>query len=335
MAKKEAKQKGELLMLDHIKELRLRLFVCFLILIAGGVLGYVFYDVILQWLKTPLGAELYYTTPAGSFNFILKVVTMIGIALAIPVIIYQLIMFIRPALPKLFSRRRVVGYTGISVLLALAGAAFGFYLILPGALHFFAGFQVDGLSALISADSYLSFVTNVLITFMLVFQLPLLLVIIDHIKPIQPKKLLKAEKYVILGGLIVSFFVPFALDLTTSLLIAAPIVVLYNISILVIVMRHAMKRAEKTPEIVKAELEMDDALVAEFFAAPSEKLKPVKVQPIGESRPITFQTLAMDFQKSRQASLEELRRSIEAERAAEIARKVAQYNTPVAVRRMV
>jgi sec-independent protein translocase protein TatC len=310
-------------MLDHVKELRLRLFLCVAVLVASGVLGYFFYEVILQWLKSPLIGDLYYTTPAGSFNFIMKVAAMVGVAAVIPVIVYQMMMFIRPALKKAFSTLRITGYTAISVLLAAAGAAFAFYFILPGALNFFAGFQVEGLSALIGADSYLSFVTNVLITFMIVFQIPLLLVIIDHIKPIKPQKLFKAEKYVILGGLLVSFFVPFALDLVTSLLIALPIVALYNISIAVIIWRHALLRRKKTRVVVEKqeELALDDALIADFFA---QKPEPIALEPIGDTKGV--RGLAMDFKRSRQDSIQELRRSIERDRAQEVAEKVARYN---------
>lgn len=322
-------------MLDHIKELRLRLFVVVGVLVVGGVLGYVFFEPILQWLISPLASSLYYTTPAGSFNFVMKIIAVTGITVAIPVIIYHVIMFVRPALPAVFSRPRIMGYTGLSVLLALTGAAFAFYVILPGALHFFAGFQVDGLSALIGADAYLSFVTNMLITFVLVFQIPLLLVIIDHIKPLQPKKLLKAEKYVILGGLVISFFVPFALDLTTSLLIATPIVLLYNLSILMVVVRHHMAAKNQAALALaqKEELALDDALIAEFFAEKSEPLRFEPEKPIPASRGL--HGVAMEFQRQRQASIADLRHAIERERADAIARKVATYNQSLTLRRVI
>jgi sec-independent protein translocase protein TatC len=323
-------------MLDHVKELRLRILVVVVVLILGGTVGYLFFEQILFWLKSPLVGDLYYSSPAGSFSFVMKIATMAGIALAVPVIVYQIIMFVRPALPKIFSKRRVAGYTGLSVALAIAGAAFGFYLILPGALHFFAGFQVTGLSALIGADSYLSFVTNVLITFMIVFQIPLLLVIIDHIKPINPKTLFKAEKYVILGGLLVSFFVPFALDIVTALLIATPIIVLYNLSIALIVWRHTMQKRKSLEHVVteQKELQLDDEVVAAFFA---EKSEPV---PMIQERFIENPTVAaglkgfaMEFQRSRQVSIDELRMTIERERAEAIAHKVARYNVPVPMKR--
>lgn len=254
--------------------------------------------------------------------------------MTIPVIIYQIIMFVRPALPKVFSRKRVASYTGLSAFLAAAGAAFAFYIILPGALHFFAGFQVEGLAALIGADAYLSFVTNVLITFALVFQIPLLLVIIDHIKPLKPKKLLKAEKYVILGGLVISFFVPFALDIVTSLLIAAPIVLLYNMSILMIVIRHRIAGKKKAAlSLAKEEgIALDDALVAEFFAQESE---PVHSKPETHANVGSWSKgMAMEFKAQKQASITDLRQSIERERAEEIARKIATYNRPLTLNRI-
>jgi len=226
-------------LLDHIRELRRRLLISVVALIVAGVAVYAFYEPILNLLRSPLGAPLFYSSPAGSFSFVMKICFMGALAVAIPVIVFNLIMFIRPAFKEAIPLKRVYSTAALSSILAFAGAAFGFYYIIPGALRFFAGFQVDGLSALISADSYLSFVTNVIITFVLIFQLPLLISFIDRIKPIKPKQLLKGEKWVILGSLIISVLVPFAFDLTTSLLIALPIVVLYNLSIVIVLMQHA------------------------------------------------------------------------------------------------
>lgn len=238
---RDTRQKSQTTMtlIDHIRELRVRLLVSALILVIAGVGVYFLYEPILALLRSPLGTPLYYSSPAGSFAFVMKICFMGALAITIPIIVYNLIMFIRPAFVAAIPKRRVYMTSLASGVLAAAGATFGFLVIIPGALHFFAGFQVDGLSALISADSYLSFVTNVIITFILVFQLPLVLTFIDRIKPLTPKSLFKAEKWVILGSLIISFLVPFALDITTSILIALPIIVLYNLSIVAILMHHA------------------------------------------------------------------------------------------------
>jgi sec-independent protein translocase protein TatC len=278
--------------MDHIRELRTRIIVCAVVLIVGGVVGYLFYNPILEWLRSPLGTNLYYSTPAGSFNFVLKVSSMIGILAAVPFIIFQLIMFVQPVFKEKLSTPRIVFYTVASILLAVAGACFAFYGILPGALKFFAGFQVAGLSALIDANNYLNFVINAIVTFILVFQIPLLMVIIDRIKPISPKKLFAAEKYVVLGGLLVSLIVPFAMDITTCLLIASPIVILYNLSVGMIVIRHFASRHQRvelpviTP-LTAEEIALDDQLVTEFFASRTRKLPELTLAPIAESHEIS------------------------------------------------
>jgi sec-independent protein translocase protein TatC len=230
---------------DHIRELQMRLIMCTVVLVVAGVIIYFFYEPILALLRSPLNAPLYYSNPAGSFAFIMKICLMGAIAIAIPVIVYNLIMFIVPAFTDKLPMKRVYFTTAFSIIMAAAGAVFAFTCILPGTLRFFGGFQVGGLHALISADSYLNFVTNMIITFVIVFQLPLLIAFIDTIKPLPPKKMLKMEKWVILGSLIVAALVPFAFDLMTCLLIALPIVVLYNLSIALVVVQHIIINHKK------------------------------------------------------------------------------------------
>lgn len=324
--------------MDHIRELRTRIIVCAVVLIIGGVVGYLFYTPILEWLRSPLGTNLYYSTPAGSFNFILKVSSMVGILAAVPFIIFQLIMFIQPVFKEKLSTKRVLFYTIASIFLAIAGACFAFYAILPGALKFFAGFQVAGLSALIDANNYLNFVINAIVTFIIVFQIPLLMVIIDRIKPISPKKLFAAEKYVVLAGLLVSLVVPFALDITTCLLIASPIIILYNISVGVIVIRHfaaQRKRAEKPAimPLTAEEIALDDQLVTDFFANRSRKLPELKPLPIAEAKEspesLLHRNIGTPLHKKPlpgAVDVERLHAEAKARREQQIAERVALYN---------
>lgn len=232
---------------DHIRELQKRLLASVLALVLAGVLVYAFYEPLIDILRSPLSAPLYYTSPAGSFGFVMKICLMGALAIAMPVLVYNLVMFVRPAFKEALSLKRVYLTAAMSSVLAVSGAAFGFLCILPGTLHFFGGYQVGGLSALISADSYLSFVISIIVTFVLVFQLPLLIGFIDIIKPLTPKKLLSYEKWVVLGSLIISLIVPFSFDMLTSLLVALPIIILFNLSIVLVALRHAsIKRKERT-----------------------------------------------------------------------------------------
>jgi len=235
---------------DHVRELRTRFFVCLAALAITSFVAYFFYEPILAILRAPLNAPLYYSNPAGSFAFVMKICLMSAITVTIPVIIYNLIMFIRPAFEEAMPLGRIYITTAFSVIMAAVGAVFAYSCILPGSLRFFSGFQVSGLQAIISADDYLNFVTNIIITFVLVFQIPLLIVFIDRIKPILPRKMLKMEKWVVLGSLIIAAVVPFAFDLMTCLFIALPIIVLYNLSIVLVIAQHA-RIARKEHVIVK------------------------------------------------------------------------------------
>lgn len=281
---KSAKKNQTATLYDHIKELQTRLTVCMLVLVASSGLVYLFYEQILTILCAPLGDSLYYDTPAGSFSFIMKICLMGALVITIPAIIYNLIMFARPAFADCVSKKQVYLTTLFSTILAIAGGAFAYFIILPGSLKFFSGFQVSGLNALISADNYLGFVTSIIITFIIVFQLPLLIMFIDNVKPLTPAKLLKNEKWVILGSLIVALLVPFTYDLVTSLLISLPIIVLYNISIIGILIRHTRncnksKSTAKSPAFkskhhqpIRPELALDDAALRDF----SNELKNLK-----------------------------------------------------------
>lgn len=223
---------------DHIKELVKRLLISAIIMLAAGTVVFIFYKPVLAFLSSPLNSPLYYTNPAGSFNFIMKICLAGALIIAIPVLIFNLIMFVRPAFRRTLSLKRILTTTIASTLLAISGAAFAFYCILPGTLRFFNDFQVSGLKAMISADSYLGFITNLIIMFIIVFQVPLVMLFIDHIRPFKPKDLIKKGKWVVLISLVFTIIQPFAYDILTSLMIAMPIVVMYYLSVILVIAQH-------------------------------------------------------------------------------------------------
>lgn len=281
---------------DHIRELQMRLIVSAVALAVAGTIVYFFYAPILAFLSSPLGAPLYYSSPSGSFTFVMRICFTGALVFTIPILAYNIIMFVRPAFIKVLPMKRVFVTVGSSTALAIAGAIFAFYCILPGTLSFFKGFQVTGLNALISADNYLGFVTNIIIMFVIVFQIPLIIAFIDKIKPLQPRKLLRIEKWVVLGSLIVALLAPFTYDLVTSLLIALPIIVLYNLSIILVVFQHTraahitktairatiVKPTENTVELVLSLNELTFESLSDELAG-LEKSKPVSTIPSGYS----------------------------------------------------
>jgi sec-independent protein translocase protein TatC len=234
---------------DHIRELVVRLLVSLAAMGIAGTVVFFFYEPILAFLSSPLGAPLYYSNPAGSFSFVMKICLTGALVVTIPILIFNVIVFIKPAFEKTLSMKRILITTAISTFLAISGAAFAFYVTLPGSLKFFSGFQVSGLHALISADSYLNFITNMIIMFVIVFQIPLIIIFIDHIKPLKPIDLLKKGKWVILGSLVLTIIQPFTYDLVTSLFIALPIIALYYLSVFAVVLQHARERRKEAKAI--------------------------------------------------------------------------------------
>lgn len=219
---------------DHISELRRRL--AWVVVVIGGstAVGYAFRMPIITFLQHPLGAPLFYTSPAGSFNFILKTSTMLGIIIALPLIVYHSIRFVEPALSAPIRRSVIARVIFFATVLAVMGAAFGFFIIVPTSLHFFSGYSSATIKPLISADEYLSFVLGVLVTFGLLFQIPLVVLFINSVKRIRPGKLLKYQRHVVVGAFVLAVILPFTYDPVTQLVMAIPIVFLYYLSVILV-----------------------------------------------------------------------------------------------------
>lgn len=219
---------------EHISELRNRLIVSFAVFAVGASVGYALHDRIIQFINRSIDQPLYYQTPAGNFTYIMKVSVLTGLFVALPVLVYNLLRFIEPALGKHIKKRQLSSVAIISSCLAILGCIFAMEVVIPLSLHFFGGFKIEGVNALISADSYLTYVLNALISFMVLFQIPLVMLFINFVKPIPPKRLFKFEKYVIVGSLVIALLLPFTYDPVTQFVIAIPLVFLYNFSILLI-----------------------------------------------------------------------------------------------------
>jgi sec-independent protein translocase protein TatC len=227
---------------EHLRELRRRLFLCLGIFIFFAIAIYFVYEPIIRTISGTLGSELYYNTPAGGFSFVMRICTTGAMVITIPFVIYNVVKFIKPAFEKILTTKRIALISIFSSLFAASGAAFAYFVILPESLYFFGGFNISGLSALINADEYLSFVTNMIVVFAMIFQVPMLMILADTIKPIPPKKMLNNEIWVVIVSLIVAIIAPFNYDILSSLIIVLPIIGLYNLSIILILSRQFIRR---------------------------------------------------------------------------------------------
>jgi len=218
---------------EHISELRHRAIYCAVALLIGGVIGYKFQDQIIAWLTKPLGETLFYTSPAGGFDFLIKICIFFGFLLAIPIIMYNILRFISPAVPRYITIK-----TGkilvISIGLAITGATFAYYVSLPAALHFLNGFSTKEIQSLISAQEYFNFVMIYIAGFAALFQMPLLITFINKITPLNPKMLMKKQRVLILVSFIIAAVLTPTPDPVNQTIMALPIICLYQISIVIV-----------------------------------------------------------------------------------------------------
>jgi sec-independent protein translocase protein TatC len=216
-------------------------------MLVGSAIGSVFREPVITALQRPLGQELFYTSPQGGFDFVVRVSMLIGLFLTLPVAVYNLLRFIEPALSRPLGRRLPVLAVSSSVVLTLAGAAFAYFVGLAAALHFFASVGSPDLHALIGADRYFSFVLAYVATFAVVFHLPLLLLLINHVTPLGPGALTRWRKWVIVGSFAVALVIPSAPDPLSQVILAIPLIALYELSILLVWLANADSRAPSLP----------------------------------------------------------------------------------------
>lgn len=220
----------------HLEELRQRLIVCFIAVGIGFVLAYGFKEKLFQILTRPLisvmqaGDNMIFTGLPEAFFTYLKVAFLAGIMLAAPVIIYQFWMFVAPGLYHK-EKRLLVPIVLLSSVFFIGGALFGYFIVFPFGFKFFLGFATDAIRPLPSMKEYLAFAAKLLLAFGLVFELPLVVTFLAKMGLVSVDFLKKNRKYALL-----LFFVFAAIltppDVVTQIMMAFPLMALYEISII-------------------------------------------------------------------------------------------------------
>lgn len=269
-------------MRDHIMELRKRLLLIVGIFLVWCSLAYTVRVPLTQLILKPLGKAVYYSTPQGGFEFFMRVIMTAGFICVIPLIIHQLISFIEPAIGKRLTPQKMRRIMLWSLLLAIAGIIFGYVMILPTSLTFFSEFGGQAVQPLIAADAYLNFVLGILATFAFIFQLPLIISIIDNIHPLKPEKLARYRRHVIVGSLVIALLLPFTYDPITQFVIALPMVVLFEVSVQILRWNHrttrSQRRQQRIAELVEA---LREANVT------TEQAKPTMLSTVAIEKPVT------------------------------------------------
>jgi len=223
--------------LAHLEELRKRLIICAIAIGIGFAISYIFSKQLFSFFILPLTkvlpaeSRLIFTSLPEMFIAYIKVALIAGIILAIPIVFYELWMFLAPAL---YQREKgyLIPFVLFSSILFFAGSLFGYFIVFPYGFKFFISFATEDIQALPSVKQYFSFAIRLLFAFGLVFEMPVVVFFMTKIGLITPDSMKKFRKFAILCSFILSAILT-PPDVATQIMMALPLIILYEVSIII------------------------------------------------------------------------------------------------------
>ena len=222
----------------HIQELRARLLKIILALLLCFIVSFYFWEALLDFIAKPLRqalsdeAEIIAYKMGEQFFVALKVSFFAAFVFALPVIFYQIYAFIAPGLYE-NEKKHIIPFVLMSYVMFLLGAFFAYYIVFPYGFKYLVNFGQSSVIAMISIGEYLGFFLKLLFGFGLSFELPMLCLFLARLGLITHKSLIGFFKYaILLIFLLAALLTP--PDIFTQTLMAAPLIILYAVSIIVV-----------------------------------------------------------------------------------------------------
>jgi sec-independent protein translocase protein TatC len=238
---------------EHLAELRKRILISLGVLLVFFILCFNYSEEIFRLLMFPMkntisvikeppyiiikssnikNQSLVFLGPAEAFWMHLKVSLIAGLILSLPVIFFQLWKFISPGLlPK--ERRYIIPFVISASSLFFVGAFFCFIIVLPFAINFLLTYKTENLIPMISVGKYVDFCLKFILAFGAIFELPLIILFLSRMGIVKPETLARQRKYAILGAFVVAAILTPTPDAFNQTLMAVPIILLYEVGILV------------------------------------------------------------------------------------------------------
>lgn len=242
----DPKKPGDMGILEHLSELRSRLIRIFTALLLFTGLGYYYVQFFFQWLSGPYhvafpDTPLIGTGPAEAFTLKITIALFAGIIFSLPYIFYELWVFILPGLHE-HEQKLALPFVIITTICFLLGILFCYHGVLPFSFAFFREeYASVGLTPQIRMSEYLSLTAKLLLAFGVIFEFPVLAFILGRLGILTSDMLTSSFRYVIAGIFIVSAVLT-PPDVISQLLMVAPMIVLYGVSVLI------LKLVEKNPK---------------------------------------------------------------------------------------
>jgi sec-independent protein translocase protein TatC len=229
---------------EHLEELRKRLFVVIIAVIIGAIIAFIFRDYLIQFLQAPLpdtantlmhskdGKRLVVLGLTQGFTVYLLLSLAAGLVLALPVVFYEIWAFVSPGLYE-HERKNVLPFMAAGLLLFFGGLALA-YVVLRFPVQWLVGVASENFSALVTADSYFKFVAIFMLVFGLIFELPLVLTLLARVGLVKRETLEKKRTYIHFGMWVVSAFATPGADIYSPLILGVAMSALFELSIIFI-----------------------------------------------------------------------------------------------------
>ena len=234
---KAKKSPDEMTFLEHLEDLRKRLFYAFVALFIGVIPGWIFSKQLYAILARPVtqylpeGTKLAFTTLTAPFMLYMKTAFLASIFFMSPFVFLQLWYFIAPGLYQK-EKKYVVPFVLMTTFFFSLGALFGYFIVFPWACRFFLQMGQD-FQAVITVDQYFGFALKVLLGIALVFELPTLIFFLAKMGLVTARWMIRNFKYAVLAVFVIAAVITPTPDVITQSIVAVPMLLLYGLSILI------------------------------------------------------------------------------------------------------
>jgi sec-independent protein translocase protein TatC len=231
---------GSMTLIEHLQELRVRMFKALVALVVGAIAAYIFFHPIFAVIRHPYcslpasetlvkGCRFVFLAPFDAFTIRLKISLLVGAILTSPVWLYQLWAFITPALHR-HERRWAVSFVVSAVGLFFAGCALAYYEM-PRVLKFLLGVGGGSLVNLPTIDEYLGYLQGMLVVFGVSFELPLVLVMLNFAGVLSAARMRHWWRWSVLAIVVFAGAAAPSPDAVTMLVLAVPMVAFYLLAL--------------------------------------------------------------------------------------------------------
>jgi len=215
------------------------------LLVISVIVGYLIRERLIALLLAPLQTPIFYSSPTEGFDLSIQIAVIFGFLLTLPLLFYLVGCYLQPIF-KHDIGHLIWWLSGLSLLLMTLGVGFAYFVTLPLTLSFLLRLGSEQIQPLIAASKYVTFIARYLLAFGLVFQTPVIILVLNTWWKLSVKKMWGYLRHVILGSFLLAAVITPTVDVVNQLLVAIPLILLYLVTLMFLaVINHRLPRHQK------------------------------------------------------------------------------------------